>query len=495
MTNSKDDFDNPDFEPDVQDDVDFSDLESEEKSSSLSTLWSTPLVKFGLIGAGVVAAIAAFMLFGGDSQKALPSHTGSGKEELKQAPGTEEVTPQMNQALEEKNKEMLEKAIMNSQSSIPVPIQPPKVLIDVPTEETTGEDPLIRWKKMQEERVRVQREQQMAEEQAKVRSQADPNKQAARDSLAQSMMAYMQQVVQQTSEKPSLQHTALFTLAEIEQAKDSAVAGLENVSGDLMGVSNDATDSGIAKKPDTIIIPAGSIQYAQMLNEANSDVPGPVLGMIVTGPFSGSRIMGTFTAAEEHLVIQFSTLVTKKGTSIPIKAFAVDPDTSLVALASDVDHRYLERIILPAAASFIEGLGAGYAETTTTVTGSGDSATSSTTDLNTKQELGTAVENMASTVGEILQEDGSKAEPLIRVYAGTPMGLMFMAPVTDRVLLEARQGYNSEEAAAQQQANQASLLQSGGLNGLQQLQQSLLQQQLLLQQPTSGTTTQTGSAQ
>lgn len=147
MTNSKDDFDNPDFEPDVQDDVDFSDLESEEKSSSLSTLWSTPLVKFGLIGAGVVAAIAAFMLFGGDSQKALPSHTGSGKEELKQAPGTEEVTPQMNQALEEKNKEMLEKAIMNSQSSIPVPIQPPKVLIDVPTEETTGEDPLIRWKK------------------------------------------------------------------------------------------------------------------------------------------------------------------------------------------------------------------------------------------------------------------------------------------------------------------------------------------------------------
>jgi intracellular multiplication protein IcmE len=224
--------------------------------------------------------------------------------------------------------------------------------------------------------------------------------------------------------------------------------------------------------------------------------------MIASGTFSGGKLLGSFTAREEYLVIKFTTLVTKKGTSVPINAFAVDPQTSLTGVATDVDHRYFQRIVLPAAAKFVEGLGDAYAQTTTSTSQSSTSTVTTTEDLDTKQQFGKGVSEAAKQVGDVLSEDGKSVKPLVIVAAGTPIGVLFMAPVTDQDLLKARVGVSSTN---QQQVNDTNTQQQNpylqnqnNLTAYQQLQLGLQNQQFLQQgtyyggQTTNTTGTTTG---
>lgn len=473
MANNNDDFENPDLDSGLNNEgeVDFGEFEDEKKGNSVGSLLKTsPLAKFGLIAAGVLVVVVLVTLFGGDEVKTPGSVVSKGDKDFKEAPGTKEVSPEMKEALEEKNQERLETAIKKGQSSIPTPIAPPKTLLDVPQEQTSGEDPLLRWKQMQEERARVQREQQEAQSQAN-----NPQKDAKIQALAQAMATQMNSILSKESAKLS---SMAITTASTQPGEGTPGA---------TGPYGTPAQPPVTQPASKIIIPQGEFSYAQMLLEANSDVPGPVLALLVSGPFSGSRIMGNFSVEEEYLVIRFNTLITKKGTSVPISAIAIDPDTSLTAVATDVDHRYFKRVILPAAASFVSGLGEAVAQTTTTVVVSDGGSQSSTEDLDTKEELGKAFAESADKVSGIIDDEASKTKILVKVKAGTPVGLLFLSPVTDRGVLQAGMGYTPQ---AQQQGNQAV---PGGqqqafpypfgagnnMSQLQQLQQGLVGQQML----------------
>ena len=95
-----------------------------------------------------------------------------------------------------------------------------------------------------------------------------------------------------------------------------------------------------------------------------------------------------------------------------------------------LDHRYLQRIILPAAAAFIEGFGSAVAQTdsTTVDTGSGTTV-SEQSDLNTHQELLKGVAEGAGKLSEIL-DDQADVDPQLRVRTGTQMGILFLQAVT-----------------------------------------------------------------
>jgi intracellular multiplication protein IcmE len=253
----------------------------------------------------------------------------------------------------------------------------------------------------------------------------------------------------------------------------------------------DSSSSLQPSKPPVTIVPAGKIEYAQMILEANSDIPGPVVALIASGQFNGGKLLGKFTSQEEYLVITFDTLVTKKGTSIPVSAFAIDPATSLTGVATDVDHRYLKRIVLPAAAKFVEGLGEAYAETTETSSQNATTTTTTSTDLDPKQEFGKAISDAAATVGEVLSSEGQSTKPLVIVAAGTPLGVLFMSPITDQALLQSRAGISPLQGrGGRQNMNQQNLDQQNqgqGQNGmffnqdymnqLQQFQNGLQNQQ------------------
>ncbi len=495
------DLGNEDFEPDFDQAVDFDEFGGERSSGSVSsTITGSPVIKLALIGVAILVLVGVIALFGGEDKVVPDSRVGGGAGDLKEAPGTNAVTDNMRVALEEDNQQKFDDALKTGTSAIPTPIDPPKILLNVPENEAGGEDPLVRWKRLQEERLRLQREQ----EQFTSTTQEDPKKAERVSGLRDAMMNQVNNIMGEKSIDP-MQNMKVYDPSKVGQdaAQNgmSLQAGMQNA--DLTGTGQDGQNAPLT--PLKVIVPAGDIVYSQLLMEANSDVPGPIVAMLVSGPFSGSRVLGTFQLQEEYLTMHFTTLVGKDGNSIPIDALAVDPDTTLGAMATDVDHRYWQRIILPAAAKFVEGMGSAIAEngtTTVNVTGSDTAVSQQDNNLDTKQEFSKAVSEAANKVGEVLDEQ-SDMPILVKVKAGTPMGLLFTRPVTDQDVNTSKYG-NQQQPQQAAQANQQNNVMFGQMqNGMvynpaQMLQQGLNNQMMMQQTgyvPMQQTTTTTNGTQ
>ena len=83
---------------------------------------------------------------------------------------------------------------------------------------------------------------------------------------------------------------------------------------------------------ETPIIPAGTILYGETLTSSSSDLPGPVLVQVTTGPYKGSRLVGRFSTAEsvDRMVVQFSAMTLPDGTSAPVTAPPTSASTTAV---------------------------------------------------------------------------------------------------------------------------------------------------------------------
>ena len=52
----------------------------------------------------------------------------------------------------------------------------------------------------------------------------------------------------------------------------------------------------------------GNILYAQLISRANSDSPGPIVAEIVQGELAGAKVLGSFTQANDSLIIEFNSI-------------------------------------------------------------------------------------------------------------------------------------------------------------------------------------------
>lgn len=182
---------------------------------------------------------------------------------------------------------------------------------------------------------------------------------------------------------------------------------------------------------DKIIIPAGTINYAQMLIEANSDAPGPVLAEIMSGPLTGARAIGQFEVTREYLILRF-TKITYKKKDYACDAVALDPNTTLPGMVTEKDNRYFTRLLLPAAAGFLEGFGSAISSPSNkVVTDSGNVVVFQESKQGVKDGLYRGLSEAANTAGGFFRDEAAATKPLIRVAAGTPMGLFFVNAVTD----------------------------------------------------------------
>ncbi len=383
--------------------------------ATLGDMWrNNPLVKIGVIAGGLITVIGAIILFGGSDEAALRSQMRAG-DTGKEAPGGE-LSQVMKEAVEESNEQRTDEAARTGGSAIPTPIGGSAERIKLPEDEEAGEDPLERWRRIQEERQRqvVQRPPEIT---------GDPNAEAI-DALANAMAAQMEGIL--GAQEPLEPLYAEITPQEWLDGKRQEE--LEAIANTQAAANESATGNGDVVN---ILIPAGEIEYAQLITEANSDVPGPVLAKLASGPLAGAKLLGSFKVEDEYLVLSFDTIVID-GISHSTEAVAVDPDTTLVGMATEVDHRYFDRVILPAAAAFVEGIGEAIGETNqTTVVVDGGAAVSSEEELDTQQEFFKGFEAAAERVGEILDENADETQILIRVESGTPMGILFVDPVTD----------------------------------------------------------------
>lgn len=378
---------------------------------------NNPLVKIGIVFGAFITIVLVVVLFGGDGRRMERSDINA-PSDISDVPAAEGVSDKYREAVEESNTQAVEEAMRKGTSALPTPISPP--VGRVPAGDALGdaEDPLERWRRLQEERQRRNRPP------PKELPTGDPNAEAI-NSLAEAMRQQMESILQSKQLKGP-EHLKITDERFLDPPEDEDGAG------------GGASGSGSQQEEIVnIIVPAGTVEYAQLLTEANSDTPGPILAQVVSGPLSGSRMLGTFAVEnDEYLVLKFNTIVID-GIGHSIDALALDPETTTPGLVTDIDNRYFSRVILPAAASFIEGIGGAIAETGgTNISVSGENVTSSEEDLNTREEIAKGVEKAATKIGELLDERAQSIKPLVRVEAGTPMGILFVEPVTDETSMQ-----------------------------------------------------------
>jgi len=436
------DFDNND-DFDSFDDNDFDDFKSE---NSLKDAWNnSPMMKIFVIVAGVVLLIAAIMIFSG-SDEAEESRATAAPDQREILGG--EITQNYAEVLEEVNEQRLETAVQTGRSNIPMLINPEEQDLLTSSEELPPYqdfDPLASFRA---NAVREEAEEEpvlVAPEEVFVQ-QAQPSIPAPNPEAVQALAQAMSGAASSILGNHTLSAGRIITVtpddyyeqlaaAQLANNADSSLSAPQFVDTDGDGIAETLLNNSFASTEseviETILIPAGTINYAQLLIEANSDTPGPILAQLVSGPLQGSRLIGSFSTATDTLSLAFTSIIID-GVTFSINAIAIDPNTTLPGLATEVNNRYFQRVLLPAAARFLEGVGSAIAEDTqTTVTVSGDTVIEEQDALDFEQELGRGVEEAFTEVADFMDDEADDVQPLIRVSKGTPLGIFFTEAVTE----------------------------------------------------------------
>ena len=419
------DFDTDGFDLDDFDDGGFDDLN--EQQGTLGDLWrNNAFVKIGVILLAFAFLVGGVIIFGGRGDK-VPVSRVARSTDITEAPGTAEVTEAYKQAIEEENTRRIEQALRESESAVPMPVEAPKGTLPLQFEEPEEEDPLERWRRMQEDRIRQQQVQAKQEDPTAEVPEVDTRTPAV-NALAQAMSQQMESILgSQKINGPVLQTVS--SLSYLEGLAEKERKRLEEAL-----AAKAKQQDGVDGQDLNILLPAGTIEYAQLITEANTDAPGPILAQIVTGPLKGGRIIGSFTATDNYLTLNFSTIILD-GIDYAANGIAIDPETTLPGVITDINHRYLKRVILPMASEFITGLTQAIADSgkTTIVVKNSDGSTSTTTSgTNDKdQEVASGVAEAGDALSEILDDVVGSTQPLLRVRAGTPIGVLFVSPVID----------------------------------------------------------------
>jgi len=204
------------------------------------------------------------------------------------------------------------------------------------------------------------------------------------------------------------------------------------------------------------VLQPGDILFAVLQTAIDSDEPGPVRAKIVGERFEGAIVLGSLRAfppavgrRPERVLVKFDYLTTTDRTTYRIDAFAIDLATARTALASDVDHHYLERWGSLLAASFLEGYGNAIQNNhqIATVGPFGNVVSVPKGDLShdeiAREALGTVGQRMGSVVAENFQRPNT-----ITVDPGKGLGVLITAPLTDRPEAEDRRGDERGRAAS-----------------------------------------------
>lgn len=408
-----------------------------DSAGGFGEVWrNNPLLKVGAVVAGLVALVTGLIMFTGEEAKPPPSAIRT-PAPLTDAPG-QDVDPAYEEAVKEKNKQRVEQAVQTGTSAIPTPVGGPREPIKLPTEEGgEAEDPLEKWRKAAEARKKKDETDTLSTP-APV-SLPPPPPPPAPDpegvaELAQVMAEQMAQIINGMTPKPS----AMLTITDPsyikdilkEQAESAAGAlGADGMAGAMQSASG-GSDGGKGEPKIELVIPAGTVVYAQLLTEANSDVPAPILAAVLSGPLRNGRAIGSFEVAQDHLILMFHTIV-KGEDHYTVEAVALDTNTTLAGMVTDIDRHYFSRVIIPAAAEFVSGFGEAFADSgNTSVSVSGDTVVETEEDLDIEQELAKGFQAAADSVSEAIEEDFGDRPTTIRVETGTPMGLLFVQRVT-----------------------------------------------------------------
>jgi intracellular multiplication protein IcmE len=438
------------------------DLDAPPPKPSLKEIWQqNPSIKIFAVIAFVAVMLISYLVFGSsndDKKEENESVVGQGSD-VSQPPGTQELPPAYEQAVRDASADRASQATQTGGSAIPTPIARPSERIEAPVQ-VEQSDPLSEWRREAEER-RVDREKVDAPNTTATNVPLLPtsNSEPSGNNLGTGQLAQQQPQNPPLPTGPSPEQVnamsqqlqaQMQTIMETQVPKESVVVSMnitpqydpKKYFGDPSASNNTTTPAAASngsatsvlnpgQPPQKPLVQAGTIVYAQVITQANSDVPGPVLAEVASGPLLGGRAIGQFSVAQRELVLQFNRII-KDGIEYQVEAFALDPATTLPAVVTDIDRHYFSRIVLPAAARFIEGYAdAATQRDTSVVVTNGAVVTNSNNNLDTKQELLNGANEGAQQLSSVLQQDFGNRPVTIKVAAGTRIGLLFTASVYD----------------------------------------------------------------
>lgn len=158
----------------------------------------------------------------------------------------------------------------------------------------------------------------------------------------------------------------------------------------------------------------------------------PVLGCIKTGPYAGAVLKAPEGAklAGDGVKIHFTTM-TLNGQAYKIDAWGLDDKKLVANIASDVDHHYGRRIVLPA---ILKGLGATgqlYAESNTQVLTNGfNTVTARPSAPDGSAVAGVMIGGTAEQAAQVLTNDaGRLPDRTVTVNYGEVVAIQFMSGV------------------------------------------------------------------
>jgi intracellular multiplication protein IcmE len=378
-------------------------------AGGLKQLWGNPIFKLVAVIVVVVGFGVAASQFMGKSDNApktvVPVATTSA------VSSQAEVTPQYQQAIQAQDAQRAETAAARGESALPTPMQNP---VMTPTVDAAGEG------------------------------------QAAKDNLQEFLN--IEAASPPPPPAPPMPEMPAYTPEQL-QATAGLIRGQTNllmkgwtpVAGKSLTINDDDEKADAAagvqqasapaeEDLGRMVISAGTVQYAQMLMEANSDVPGPVMAQILTGPFAGGRAIGQFQVTRNHLIVTFKTIAYKKK-NVSVDILALDPETTLGGVVTEVDPRYMQRVIIPAAAAFVKEYGKVLSTPTSTVTTSGldgGTTTASTDEPSAKDAWLAGVGEAADRVANFTEQEGAAIKRLVRLEVGAPLGMFYVNPVYEK---------------------------------------------------------------
>lgn len=192
----------------------------------------------------------------------------------------------------------------------------------------------------------------------------------------------------------------------------------------------------------------GLVRYPGTIDTAiDSDNPeSKVLATIPAGQLAGAVLAAqNVQLAGDGVIVNFKTL-DFKGMTCTIDAYALDDETQRSSVASDVNHRYFTRIVLPAIASGIGKVGQLYEDSNTQIlTTNSGTVTGRTGSPDGKAVAGVIAGGIGQQTAQVMSQDASRLPVTqVNVNRRQVVSILFMKPVTDKDCIPAPVGENAK---------------------------------------------------
>ncbi len=184
----------------------------------------------------------------------------------------------------------------------------------------------------------------------------------------------------------------------------------------------------------TPFIKAGSIMYAQLDAEIDTDDGGPVMATIYGGKLAGAKLLGQVEKGNDNIRLAFRTVSpndASKGT-FGIDAVALRTEDAKQGLATSINRHTISRYSSLIFSSALAGVGDAFANRqygTVTQLGNGTTVIAQNDTVNDREIIGNAVGRVGQNLsGEIMQRGFNRATTY-KVARGTGVAVYFMTDI------------------------------------------------------------------